>query len=371
MNEQLNLNLEANFIKSLNYPYLNENWLLFENWKWVLIFATIGISYFLKNIIQNTIHNKKDLLYELLNKSKENSFFKMILQEKIEDKVSWICCTLFVFIVLDNLNLPIKIEKYTLIILKLALVFQLIKLFYMFADASGNFFKAWSNHSSIQLDDQIAPLITKTLKILVVVLGSLILLDNIGIKVTPLLTGLGIGGVALAFAAQDTVANVFGTVTILFDSPFKIGDKIKLNEIEGTVEEVGFRSTRIRTPQLTLVTISNATMAKEKIENFNARDGIIRFRQTYQFSYLSKPAQLEFFCEQVKYYLFQDSATLKDKIQVNVNQYSEKSIEVLVLFYFKPNSQLTESHLVQKFLLQIHQFADQAELKWSHLTDVT
>ena len=117
MNEQLKLNLEANFIKSLNYPYLNENWLLFENWKWVLIFATIGISYFLKNIIQNTIHNKKDLLYELLNKSKENSFFKMILQEKIEDKVSWICCTLFVFIVLDNLNLPIKIEKYTLIIL--------------------------------------------------------------------------------------------------------------------------------------------------------------------------------------------------------------------------------------------------------------
>src|SRR5690606_42111412 len=116
----------------------------------------------------------------------------------------------------------------------------------------------------------IIPLLRKSLKIFIGVVGGLLLVQHVGYPITSLLGGLGIGGLAVALAAQDTLANVFGSVIIFTDKPFKVGDWVKIGDVIGDVESIGFRSTRIRTWPKTLVTIPNKIIANTQVENWSA-----------------------------------------------------------------------------------------------------
>lgn len=119
---------------------------------------------------------------------------------------------------------------------------------------------------------KLLPVIQKMVKFIVLVVAALVIFDILGLKLTSLLAGLGLGGLAVALAAKDTLSNVFGSVTVLADQPFKIGDKIKIDKFEGKVEEVGIRSTRIKTPQNTQVVIPNNKIASMIVENVSKRE---------------------------------------------------------------------------------------------------
>jgi MscS family membrane protein len=120
------------------------------------------------------------------------------------------------------------------------------------------------------LDDQLVPLLVKSLRILVVTIGILFILQNFGYNITSLLAGLGLGGLAFALAAQNTVSNLFGSITIFSDKPFQLGDWISVGDIEGTVEEVGFRTTRVRRFDQALVTVPNSQFINTGIINYSA-----------------------------------------------------------------------------------------------------
>jgi len=116
----------------------------------------------------------------------------------------------------------------------------------------------WAASTESAIDDVFAPLAGKTLRVFIVIIGALLIIQNLtGVKIGPLLASLGIGGIAVALAAKDSIANFFGTLTILFDKPFQIGDRVLIDNYDGVVENVGFRSTRIRTLTGNLVTIPN------------------------------------------------------------------------------------------------------------------
>ncbi|MBY0451871.1 MAG: mechanosensitive ion channel family protein, partial [Bdellovibrionaceae bacterium] len=140
--------------------------------------------------------------------------------------------------------------------------------------------------------------------------------------------------VALAFAAQDTVANVFGTITIILDRPFKLGDHIKAGDTEGTIEEVGFRSTRIRTFYNSVVNIPNSVMAKEKIDNLSERNGWIRFRHLLGFTYDATTQQIDAFSEKLRTILLEDPSVDRDRIIINFNSFGDSSLNVLVNFHY-------------------------------------
>jgi MscS family membrane protein len=112
----------------------------------------------------------------------------------------------------------------------------------------------------------------KAAKLAVVALGVISVLTELGFQVTSLLAGLGIGGIAVALAAQKTVENLIGSVTIGMDRPFRLGDAVLVDGVVGTVEAVGLRSTRLRTPDRTLVTFPNGRLADMRIESYSARD---------------------------------------------------------------------------------------------------
>jgi MscS family membrane protein len=125
-----------------------------------------------------------------------------------------------------------------------------------------------------QFSRQLLPLISKTLKVFVVIVAALVTSQNLGLNVTGLIASLSIGGLAIGLAAQDTLANLFGAVAVLVDKPFKVGDRIKVDAVEGMVETIGFRSTRVRNLDGHLVTVPNKTMGNATITNVTARPNI-------------------------------------------------------------------------------------------------
>ena len=124
------------------------------------------------------------------------------------------------------------------------------------------------------LDHQLFPIIRKSLRIFVLVVAALVTSQNLGMNVTGLLASLSIGGLAVGLAAQDTLSNLFGAVAIFADKPFRVGDRIQLDSVDGTVEAIGLRSTRVRNLDGYLVTIPNKTMASANIVNVSKRPNI-------------------------------------------------------------------------------------------------
>ncbi len=113
----------------------------------------------------------------------------------------------------------------------------------------------------------VVPVLAKSLKVFVIIIGALTAAQYLGLPITSIIAGLGIGGIAVALAAQNTLANIFGTITILADRPFRVGDYIKIDKFEGTVETIGLRSTRLRTPDGHVLTIPNKMIADAPIGN--------------------------------------------------------------------------------------------------------
>lgn len=128
-----------------------------------------------------------------------------------------------------------------------------------------------STGTKTRIDDQAVPLLRKTLKVFLALLGAVFIIQNLGYSVTSLLAGLGIGGLAVALAAQDSVANFFGSVVLFTDAPFHVGDYVEFGGLVGTVEEVGFRTTRVRTDDGSLVSVPNQTFTGSFITNYSAR----------------------------------------------------------------------------------------------------
>jgi len=133
-----------------------------------------------------------------------------------------------------------------------------------------HFLMPLASKTKSELDDQLLPVVRNTLKAGIIVIVLIVVLDYYGVNVTAVLAGLGVGGLALAFAAKETISDVFGGVSIFTSRPFKVGDWVKVAGVSGTVKEVGLRHTRIRSIDKRLVTIPNSKVASSVIENISS-----------------------------------------------------------------------------------------------------
>lgn len=197
-----------------------------------------------------------------------------------------------------------------------------------------------------KLDDQLVPIVRKALKVVVVVAGVLLVLQTLDVNVPSLVAGLGLGGLAVALAAKDALANLFGSLTILLDGPFQIGDYVSVDGVEGTIEEVGLRSTRIRTFEDSLVVFPNAKLADSKIDNFERR----RFRReqaTFALAMDTSPEQVQAFVEGVRAIVRANRITRKDSYEVHLASVGPDSLGVFVQYFLKTTAwseQLRERH---------------------------
>jgi MscS family membrane protein len=187
----------------------------------------------------------------------------------------------------------------------------------------------WAGRTESTLDDQLIPFIRKTLRVFIVFLAILFLIQNLGYSISGLLASLGLGGLAVALAAKDSLSNIFGSIMILLDRPFIIGDWIKAGNLEGTVEEIGFRSTRIRTFSKTLITIPNSVLMNMSIDNFSQMPKR-RIKLTVGVTYDTTPAQMRQAVAAIKQMLQEHPAIHQEFFLVNFTDFGVSSLDIMV-----------------------------------------
>ncbi len=170
---------------------------------------------------------------------------------------------------------------------------------------------------------------TKMAKVLLVVSGFVMVLSILGVQVTGIVAGLGIGGVAVAFAGQKTLENLFGSLMIGVDQPLRIGDYVKVDDLTGTVEQIGLRSTRIRTLDRTVVTMPNGRLSDARIENFANRDRL-RLNEKIGLVYSTKPETVRVLLEKMREYLRERPNVYPDTILVHLVAFGDSALIVEV-----------------------------------------
>lgn len=177
------------------------------------------------------------------------------------------------------------------------------------------------------------PLIHKATRIFLVMLGVALTLQNFGIEIGPVLGALGIGGAAIAFAAKDTIANLYGSLALALDRPFKVGDWIMIGDkIDGDVEEIGLRSTKVRTWPKTQLSIPNQVLANEVINNWTKMP-MRRVKQYVGVTYESTPEQMEGLVEDIKAILRNDAGVQQDFMLVSFTDFGSSSLDILVYYF--------------------------------------
>jgi len=155
-----------------------------------------------------------------------------------------------------------------------------------------NYLEPLTAKTETDLDDHLLPILKRTVNIVIVVIAAIIVIDKLGYNVSSLVAGLGLGGLAFALAAQDLLGNLFGGIAIFTDKPFKIGDTVRTGDIEGTVREIGLRTTRIETYGGTVVVLPNRKVADSNLENIS-QEKARRVVMTLNLAYGTSAAKVE------------------------------------------------------------------------------
>lgn len=278
----------------------------------------------------------------------------------------FIVVLLLVFLV-PVLQLPIHTSKYVIIILKALLPLFGVLVFYKIADILSLYLQSLAQKTESTLDDQLVPLFRKTLKTFIVIVGGLFILENLNIPILPLLTGLSIGGLAFALAAQDTIKNFFGSLMIFIDKPFQIGDWITSSDIDGTVEEVGFRSTRVRTFRNSVVYIPNGRLADSTIDNHGLRK-YRRFYTQLALTYDTPAPVIQVFVDGLKEIVARHPKTRKDAHEIHFNQMADSSLNVMFYIFFDVPSWSEELLARHQVLIEVVKLAEQLGVNFAFPT---
>ncbi|MEM7627688.1 MAG: mechanosensitive ion channel family protein [Planctomycetota bacterium] len=214
-----------------------------------------------------------------------------------------------------------------------------------------------ARRSRNKFDDILIPLIRRAVKIFIFVIGIIYAADALSIPIGPMIASLGIGGLAFAFAAKDTIENFFGSVAVLLDRPFGVGDWVVIDNVEGTVEDLGFRSTRIRTFYNSQVTVPNASLVRAKVDNYGRRK-YRRWKTHLGVQYDTPPDKLIAFTEGIRELVRTHPYTRKDYYQVWMHQWSPSSMDVLLYIFFEVPDWNTELRERERLYIDIVRLAD-------------
>jgi MscS family membrane protein len=192
----------------------------------------------------------------------------------------------------------------------------------------------------------------KLSKIMAVIVGTLVIFYIAGINIAAVLTGLGIGGIAIAFAAQKTLENLFGGIMIISDQPIRVGDFCRAGDYLGTVENVGLRSTRIRTLKRTVVSVPNGQLAVMSLENFAMRDKMW-FHHTLHVRYETRADQLRYILAEIRKMLYEHSKVESTSARVRFVRFGNSSLDLEVFAYVLETEYEPFLHIQEDLLLRI------------------
>ena len=211
-------------------------------------------------------------------------------------------------------------------------VYSIFWIFLKVIDFIGLILNKRAEATENKMDDQLIPFIVEIAKIITYIFALVIVMGNVfEVDITALAAGLGIGGIALAMASKESLENLLGSFTIFFDQPFTVGDTVTVGTVTGTVEKVGFRSTRIRTFDKSLVTVPNKKMIDAELDNLGMRP-VRRVKFNIGLTYETAPEQIKAIVTDIQAMINQHPKTNQEG-KVRFQEFGSSSLDVLVMYF--------------------------------------
>ncbi len=328
-----------------------EPFALLNVWQWIGIGGALTGAFLVRVLISYILKG----IMKLASKTETEWDDKIV--EAIRKPIGWAAGIGFLFICLYFLNFSKALD--TRINSALNLLLGLISIWaaYRLVDVIVDFLKSLTAKTESQLDDQLMPIVGRGLRMTVVFFGVLLILQNFGINVFSVIAGLGVGGLAFALAAKDAAANFFGSMMIFLDKPFQVGDFVIIGGTMGTVEEIGFRSTRLRTLGTSVETIPNAKVANSNIENFSERTAR-RHSVDLHIKLDTPAAKVEQFIDGYRK-LMEGEEKFMEGFRVGLDEIGESSLKLNAKFYLDTTSASEDLVIRQRFQLNLLKLADE------------
>jgi MscS family membrane protein len=216
---------------------------------------------------------------------------------------------------------------------QIAIVFSITWILLRLTDFLGLVMMHRASLTESKSDDQLVPFVKEAIKVILVIFSVFFMLGAVfKLNIASLIAGLGIGGLAIALAAKESLENLLGSFTIFLDKPFIIGDLIKINGIEGHVEKIGFRSTRIRTPEKSFVTVPNKKLVDSELDNLSLR---IQRRARFDIglTYETSSEQLKNIISEMQVFIDKHPHTLSDETRIRLFEFGPSSLNIMVLYF--------------------------------------
>jgi MscS family membrane protein len=335
----------------------------FELWQYLLLMSMLFFSWLIGRIVDKLISGQ--LIKYLRSRKVSFDPLKIII---LRTPIVWITISLVFMAGLPDLQLPIKPSQFLHFAVNFILSFAVVLLFSRIIDLTCDFFINRASKTNSKLDDQIVPLARRAGKTLVWLLGTIFILQNIGIEVTALVAFGSVGGVAVALASKDTVENLFGSLIVFIDQPFQIGDWVNIDgSIEGVVEEVGFRSTLIRSFEGSMISVPNAKIAHCAVNNYNKRERR-RFKTTLSLRYDTPRYKIEQYLAKVREYLSNNPNVYQDGVFVYLNSMSTSSLDIMVYTFFEVPGWREELVAKEDCFLTFMKLAEELEIGFAFPT---
>ncbi len=339
-------------ISTLPVPdWLNWEFLRLSGMQWAGLFLLLLISYVVGRSVVLSLRG-------LLRRSLSGQKFGMEIEEQKAAlrPLGFLVASLVFWAVLPILGLPHGLLVVLAVVIKLVGASAAVLSAYRFSDVLALYLSNTATGTESKFDDMLVPLARRTLKAIVTILGLLFVAQNLDIEVWSLFAGFSVVGAMVALAGQDLVKNFFGSLTVLVDQPFSVGDWITVEGVEGVVEDVGFRSTRIRTFYDSVISLPNSRLITASVDNYGARS-FRRYTKKIPVAFDTPPEKVEAFCEGIRELVRRHPYTRKDSFQVWVNDISDFSIQILLYVFFKCPDWAIELRERHRLILDIFRLA--------------
>ncbi|MCA9676093.1 MAG: mechanosensitive ion channel family protein, partial [Myxococcales bacterium] len=304
--------------------WMERTYLDVEVWKYLAIIGLLFGAFVGKQLLEFIVRR-----YVRAMLARSGLHYLEKTSKQADRAVGFLTFALIIYLGLPLVDLPAQSEQIARVAARALTAVGGVWLAFRVLDVLFDFLAGKADKTESKLDDQLVPILRRTVKVFAAVIGSLFVLQNMNVDVGSLLAGLGLGGLAFALAAKDTVANFFGSVMIFIDKPFTIGDWIKMGDSEGIVEEVGFRTSRVRTFYNSLLTVPNALMTTAVIDNYGARK-FRRYNTTLGITYDTPPEKIQAFCEGIRGIIRAHPGMRQDFYLVEFRGFGDFALEIML-----------------------------------------
>lgn len=379
----------VNWIKEIVPQYGHYQFLGIEVWQFVALLLMLLISFILYLIVKKIAFSLLRSVQHYITKSNANLELNQFLK-KLAHPIGLLFSIQFISTVFPSLQFSLFINRWVFLGLDIIETVFWIYVFLKLVKVVMQVYADFTEKTHSKLDDQLVPILNNLLTGIVLVFGFFKLLTIFGVDTTTLLAGATIGGLAFALASQDTVRNLIGTIMIFVDKPFHIDDWIEAGEVVGTVEKVGFRSTRVRAADTSIYQIPNSKLSEIVINNKGLRL-YRRYNTNLGLRYDTPPELIEAFVNGVRQIIIEHPETRSDSYNVEFTGFGDSALLIMVNVYFKSlawSEEQTSKHRLHIAIIKlatvlgvdfafpsttvsIEQFPDKTNLSPKYNTDKT